>query len=164
MENWTRHLVEQQDGRQDWLALKRHYAGEGNTLRRIAEAEKLKNSLSYRHEKVMSFADFLDSFQRMCTIYQEEDEELSDQAKVRELLKMTSQAPALSSAVSALRIQHNLNNLTYTQAANHLQSLISQNNAANQAIRQLSSYEASYWGQGRGGRFWHGRGWFRGCG
>ena len=43
--NWMRHLVEQQDGRQDWLALKPHYAGEGNALRQIAEAEKLKNSL-----------------------------------------------------------------------------------------------------------------------
>ena len=45
-ENWTLHLVDQQDGRQDWLALKHHYTAEGNALLLITEVEKLKNSLS----------------------------------------------------------------------------------------------------------------------
>ncbi len=35
---------------EDMMVLWRHYAGEGNASRRIAEAEKIKKTLMYKHE------------------------------------------------------------------------------------------------------------------
>ena len=76
-----------------------HYAGEGNASRRITKADKIKGTLQYKHECTMSFANFLDAFQRMCTIYEEEGKALTDNAKVRELLRMASNSPLLSAAI-----------------------------------------------------------------
>ena len=42
-------------GRIDMAALKAHYQGEENTTQRIAEAERLRNSLHYQNECGLSF-------------------------------------------------------------------------------------------------------------
>ena len=44
-ENWIRSVSKYQDGRRDMQALRRHYAGEGNSTRRIADAKQIQQSL-----------------------------------------------------------------------------------------------------------------------
>ena len=68
-------------------ALRSHYQGEGNTSRRIATAEKLKETLHYKSECSLTFITFLDCMQKMFNIFQEEGKELSENAKLRELSK-----------------------------------------------------------------------------
>jgi hypothetical protein len=54
------------------VALRRHYAGEANSTRRIADPKKIQSSLSYKTERGLPFNKLLDSLQRMFTIFEEE--------------------------------------------------------------------------------------------
>jgi hypothetical protein len=72
-EAWIRSIAKFQDGRRDMIALRHHYAGEGNSTRRIADAKKIQNSLHYKSERSLPFNKFLDSLQRMFTIFEEEN-------------------------------------------------------------------------------------------
>ncbi len=101
----------------------------------------------------MPYETFLDMFQKMCTIYEEEQEPMTGQAKCRELLQMSKGSSHLSSAILTLTYQLNIGQLTYTVATNHLQSVVSENNANTTTIREISSL-TDVGGQGRG----------RGCG
>lgn len=67
-ENWIRSIARFQDGRRDFIALRRHYAGEGNTSRRIADAKRIQSSLHYKTERALPFGKFLESLQRMFAI------------------------------------------------------------------------------------------------
>ena len=86
-EQWIKNLAPRVNGHLDMEALRNHYGGEGNASRRITTAEKLRETLHYKSEKSMPFSTFLDRMQKMFNIFQEEGEELSENAKVRELLK-----------------------------------------------------------------------------
>ncbi len=68
------------------IALRRHYAGEGNSTRRIADAKRIQSSFHYKTERALPFNKFLDSLQEMFTIFEQENEPLSERAKVDELL------------------------------------------------------------------------------
>ena len=46
---WIKPLTKKKNGHIDMSALRAHYQGEGNTTRRIAEAERLCDSLHYRN-------------------------------------------------------------------------------------------------------------------
>jgi hypothetical protein len=85
-EYWIRSVARYQDGRRDMEALRRHYAGEGNSTRRIADAKQIQQSLHYKSERALSFSKFLVSLQRMFTIFEDEGEPLTERAKVDELL------------------------------------------------------------------------------
>ena len=61
----------------------------------------------------------------MFTIFEEENEPLTERAKVDELLSKT-QNTALEAAVAPLRYQLNTVGITFTVAAKHLNSVISQ--------------------------------------
>ena len=124
-ENWIRNIAKYQDGRRDMIALRRHYAGEGNSTRRIADAKRIQNTLHYKTERALLFNKFLDSLQRMFTTFEEENEPLTERAKVDELLTKV-QNSALAAAVAQLRYQLNTDGITFTVAANHLNSEISQ--------------------------------------
>jgi hypothetical protein len=124
-ESWIRPLARYQDGRKDMLALRHHYAGEGNATRRIADAKRIQSTLHYKSERALPFHKFLDSLQKMFTIYFEENEALTERAKVDELLTKC-QNPALTAAVAQLRYQANTSHLTFEVAANHLTAAVSQ--------------------------------------
>ena len=83
---WIRSIAKFQDGRRDMTALRRHYAGEGNSTQHIADAKKIQNTLHYKSERSLPFNKFLDSLQRMFTIFEEEHEPLTERAKMDELL------------------------------------------------------------------------------
>ena len=84
-------------------ALRNHYQGEGNASHRIAPTEKLKETLYYKSEHSLTFTTFLDHMQKMFNIFQEEGEELSENAKLQELFKRV-QHPQLQDTVKALKV------------------------------------------------------------
>lgn len=124
-ESWIRPIARHNDGRRDMLALRDHYAGEGNSTRRIAEAKRIQSTLHYKTERALPFNKFLDMLQKMFTIYYEEGEELTERAKIDELLSKVQHA-GLAAAIAQLRFQANTSNLTFTVAANHLTAAVSQ--------------------------------------
>jgi uncharacterized membrane protein YgcG len=161
-ETWIRTLARYNDGRRDITALRRHYAGEGNSTRRITDAKRIQNTLHYKSERALPFGLFLGKLQQMFTIFEEagEGEELTERAKIDELLTKT-QHPSLTAALAQLRFMANTNtDLTFTVAANHLSQAISQT-PDYQMARSVRSTNTSYRdggsgrnsGRGGGGRF-----------
>ena len=49
-EKWIKRLMRHRDGRCDMVALRAHFAGEGNSTRRIAEAQRLRETLHCKSE------------------------------------------------------------------------------------------------------------------
>ncbi len=160
-ENWIRSISRYQDGRRDMVALRRHYAGEGNSMRRIANAKKIQSSLHYKTERALPFNKFLDSLQRMFTIFEEENEPLSERAKVDKLLSKV-QSSQISVAVAQLRYQLNTTGIIFTVAASHLNSEVSQT-PDYQLSRRINATNTTGRGGYRGGGCSDGRG-FQGCG
>lgn len=160
-ESWIRPLDRYQDGRRDMIALRRHYSGEGNSTRRISDAQHIRQTLHYKSERFLQFNTFLDSLQKMFSIYEEEGEPLSERAKVDELLSKI-QCPQLAAAVSQLRFQLDLGTITFTVAANHLNSAVSQTSDFRVSRRNVGSVDTQHRGGGTGGRGAGGRDYNRG--
>lgn len=136
-EQWIKPLARKQSGRADMEALRKHYSGEGNTSRRIAVAERIRDTLHYKNERAMQFSAFLDKLQKMFNIFEEEDEQLTEQAKVRMLLKKVEH-PQLQDAVGALRVRASIDGVTFTECANHLSAQVSEL-PDHQSARKLSA-------------------------
>ena len=124
-EQWIKDLASCVNGRCDMEALHNHYGGEGNASRRIATAEKLRDSLDYKSECSLPFSTFLDRMQKMFNIFKEEGEQLTENAKVRELFKHV-QHTQLQDTVKALCVRFDLDGITYTEAANYLTAAVSE--------------------------------------
>jgi hypothetical protein len=92
----------------------------------------------------------------MFTIFEEENEPLTERAKVDELLTKI-QNSSLSAAVAQLRFQLNTEGVTFTVAANHLNSVVSQTPEYALA-RKISATSTDRQQGGRGGRGGRGRG------
>ena len=101
-ENWIRSIAKCQDGRRDIIALRCHYAGEGNSIRRIEDAKRIPSTIHSKTERTLPFNKFLDSLQHMFTIFEEEGDSWTERAKVDELLTKV-QNTALAVAVAQLR-------------------------------------------------------------
>jgi len=67
--DWIKSTLKHSDGRRSMNALRRHFAGEGNATRNLAEAERLHESLHYKTERAMGFETFLTQCQKMFNIY-----------------------------------------------------------------------------------------------
>ena len=63
--------------------------------------------------------------QKMFNIYEEEGEEFTENAKLRDLFKWV-QHPQLQDTVKALKVRFDMEGITYTQAANHLTATVSE--------------------------------------
>ena len=122
-EQWIKDLTPRVNRRRDMEALRNHYGGEGNASRRIATAEKLRESLHYKSEHSLPFSTFLDRMQKMFKILKEEVEQLKENANVRELFNHV-QHMQLQDTVKALRVCYDLDGITYTEAANHLTAAV----------------------------------------
>lgn len=124
--DWIKPTLRFSDGRRSMKALRAHFSGEGNASRNKADADRLKESLHYKSERAMTFETFLTTCQKMYNIYEKEDEEMSEDAKIRFLFKRV-QHPSLQGAVEALKARLATNDaITYTQAANHLSTAVSE--------------------------------------
>ena len=124
--DWIKTTLRYSNGRRSMAALRAHFAGEGNASRNKADADRLKESLHYKNERSMAFEVFLTNCQKMFNIYEQEGEPMADDAKTRFLFKKV-QHPGLQTAIAALRVQMNLGSaVTYTMAANHLSTAVSE--------------------------------------
>ena len=72
----------------------------------------------------MPWETFLDRMQKMFNIYKEEGEEMTENAKLRELFKCTKHMQLVES-VKALEVSYNMDGLTYTQAENYVTAAVS---------------------------------------
>ena len=123
-EQWIRPLAPRGNRQDDVLELHHHYEGEGNQSRRIASADKYRETLHYKSKCAMPWETFLDRMQKMFNIYKENGEEMTENAKLRELFKCTKHMQLVES-VKALEVHYDMDGLTYTQAANHLTAAVS---------------------------------------
>jgi hypothetical protein len=90
---WICSLSCYQDGSHDMLALHHQYAGEGNSTRQIADSKHIQTSLFYKTNHALPFNTFLDPLQKMFfAIYEDAEEPLMEQAKVKELLDKVQHA------------------------------------------------------------------------
>ena len=124
--DWVKATHRYANGRRSFKALRDHFAGEGNATRNISEADRLKESLHYKSKRALAFESFLTQCQKMYHIYEKEGETMSEEAKIRFLFKKV-QHTGLKSAVEALKAQMTAGvNVTYTMAANHLSTAVSE--------------------------------------
>ena len=93
---------EQNEWTHDMSALRGHYQGEGNTKKRIAEDERLNDSLHYRNDRGLPFAFYLSKMQKMLTLFEENKEPYSDAMKLLFLYE-TIKHPQLMTTVSTLQ-------------------------------------------------------------
>ena len=82
--------------------LRDHFPGEGNATRRIAVAERLRDTLFYKNERSMTFEVFCHKVQKMFNIFEQQKEPMTEEAKVRFLLKKV-QHPQLEAVVESLK-------------------------------------------------------------
>ena len=124
---WIKSLAKFRDGRRSMEALKNHFAGEGNTTRKIARAEQLKISLHYKNESSLKFEVFLTRCQEMYTIYEQNEETMPMEAQIRFLFSKINNA-GLDPVIAALKVDimtKPKGSVTYTMVANHLATAIS---------------------------------------
>ena len=114
-EQWIKLLSRKLVGREDMIVLRNHYSAEGNTSRRIAIAERTRDTLHYKSERALPFSSFLDKIQKMFNIFDEENESISEAAKVRLLLQKIEH-PQLQDAIGALRVRSAIDGITLSNA------------------------------------------------
>ena len=113
------------NGRIDMSALRGHYQGEGNTTKRIAEDERLHDSLHYRNERGLPFASYLSKMQHMFTLFEENKEPYSDAMKLLFLYE-TIKHPQLMTTVSTLQVgEIARNTVSFTGECWHLATMVS---------------------------------------
>ena len=112
------------NGHIDMSALRSQYQGEGNTTRRIAEAERLRDSIYYRNERGLPFTSYLSQMQHMFTLFEDNKEPYSDAMKLR-FLYDTIKHPQLMTTVSTLQVGHiSRNTVSFTGACGHLATMV----------------------------------------
>jgi hypothetical protein len=124
--DWVKDTLRYSNGQRSMKSLRDHFLGEGNATRSLATAENLRSSLHYKNERSMAFETFLTQTQRMFNIFNQENEPMSEEAKIRFLFQAIQHKDLLV-AVEALRAQQTAGSiLTYTACANHLTTAVSQ--------------------------------------
>ena len=94
------------------LTLHNHYAGEGNSTHHIVDAKYIQASLHYKSEHALPFSMFLDSLQKMFTIFYEEGEPLTRCAKAKDFLPRSNILVSLA-AIAQLCYQLNTEGITF---------------------------------------------------
>ena len=113
------------NGRIDISSLRAHYQGEGNTTRRIAEAERLRDSLHYRNECGLPFTSYLSEMQQMFNLFEMNTETYSDAMELR-FLYDTIKHPQLMTTVSTLQVAQITGNTgSFTGAWGNLATMVS---------------------------------------
>jgi hypothetical protein len=139
--DWVKDTLKYSSGRRSMKALRDHFLGEGNATRSLASAENLRSSLHYKNERSMAFETFLTQTQRMFNIFDQENEPMSEEAKIRFLFQAIQHKDLLIT-VEALRAQQTAGSiLTYTACANHLTTAVSQLPEYIQRNRNISGVE-----------------------
>ena len=127
-EDWIKPVKSLKDGREDMKRLRDHFSGEGNATRRIAVAERLRDTLFYKNERSMTFEVFCHKVQKMFNIFEQQKEPMTEEAKVRFLLKKI-QHPQLEAVVESLKTRMTTDppgTITVPLCCNHVASAVSE--------------------------------------
>ena len=127
-ENWIKKVARFRDGRRTMQALRDHFSGEGNVTRRIAEAERIRDTLQYKNERNLTFETYLTKCEKMYNIFENHDEKMEEDAKIRFLFK-NIQHSGLEADIAALKASITTNpagTITYSTVCNHLSTAVSQ--------------------------------------
>ena len=92
-----------------------------NVSRRL----KAALDIALQSERSMPFSPFLDRMKKISNIFQEEGKELTENAKNRILFKRV-QNNQLQDTIKALWVRFDLDRISYTEAASHLTSAVSE--------------------------------------
>ena len=82
-EQWIRSIEKRVSGQDDFTALCRHYSGEGNVIHRVATADFIQETLTYKSEHVLSFNTFLYRMQKIFNIFCNKGEHMDNRTQVR---------------------------------------------------------------------------------
>ena len=126
------------NGRLAFQSLRSHYGGVGYLSRRIARAESLEASLFYKNESTFNFESFSSRIEEMFNIYKEENQEKTDEEKIRILFRKI-QSSSLVHAVASLRVTQTTQGLTYDQAINHLATIVGTITKPNRRVAQMKT-------------------------
>ena len=127
-ENWIKSLDQFKDGRRSMKKLRDHFSGEGNATRRVADADRDKETLHYKNERSLPFETFLTKCEKMYNIYETHGEKMAEEAKIRFLFRKIHHV-GLSSAIEAMKAKITTDppgTVTYTTVANHLSTAVSE--------------------------------------
>ena len=69
-EDYIKFVTHHNDRRRSMTTLRDHFLGKVNTIRRIAEAERLMNLFHYKNELSLTFESSLTKFQNTFNIYE----------------------------------------------------------------------------------------------
>ena len=150
-EQFLTPIARLQNGRRDMQALYAHFAGKGNYNRQMATVDKLRATLHYKSERAMPFISFLQKLQYMFQLCDEQDETMSEQAKIRELLAKCQSCQFMNNAIATLKFESQRGNLTFQAAVNHLQTLVSETQTVAATTRNISAYTTSGYNNPRKG-------------
>lgn len=89
-EGWIKPVKSQKDGKEDMKRLRDHFSGEVNSTRRIAVADRLRDTLFYKNKLSTTFEVFCHKVQKMFNIFEQQKEPMTEKAKVRFLLKFST--------------------------------------------------------------------------
>ena len=147
-ENWIKSINQYKDGRRSMKKLRDHFSGKGNATCRIAEADRIKETLHYKNECSLPFETFLTKCEKMYNIYAQHGESMAEDAKIRFLFKKI-QHTGLSSTIEAMKAKITTEppgTVTYTTVANHISTTVSELPdyvARNRSVSSLSSGSTS---------------------
>ena len=127
-ENWIKKVKRFRDGRKTMQALRDHFSGEGNVTRRIAEAERIRDTLEYKNERNLTFESFLTKCEKMYNIFENHGEAMEEDAKIRFLFKniQHSRLEADIAAMKASITTSQPGTITYSTVCNHMSTAVSQ--------------------------------------
>lgn len=127
-EDWIKPVKRLRNGREDMKRLRAHFAGEGNASRRIAVAERLRDTLFYKNERAMTFELYCNKAQKMFNIFEQQNEPWPEEAKIRFFLKKI-QHPQLEAVVESLKTRFSTDppgTITIPLCANHIAAAVSE--------------------------------------
>ena len=110
--------------REDFDELRCHYSGEGNIIRRLATADRLRETLQYKSECELSFNTLLNKMQKTFKIFRDEGEPMANSTQVHELFRRV-QHPQLQDRFKAITVRAELDGIAYLEAADHLTAAVS---------------------------------------
>ena len=127
-ENWIKPVTRYRNGRRTMQALRDHFSGEGNVTRRIAEAERIRDTLNYKNERNLTFETYLTKCEKMYNIFEVHGEKMEEDAKIRFILK-NIQHSGMEADIAAMRASITTSPagiITYSTVCNHLSTAVSQ--------------------------------------
>ena len=127
-ENWIKKVKKYRNGRRSMQALKDHFSGEGNVTRRIAEAERIRDTLQYKNERNLTFETFLTKCEKMYNIFDKHGESMEEDAMIRFLFRSIVH-PGLEADIAAMKATITTSppgSITYSTVSNHLSTSVSQ--------------------------------------